>query len=76
MEYGFQRFATPKYRVTRVQHPKLQLAVDTELTEEEIEQLRADIRQGIDGEWHYLDAETGERIAIESLTASFGQCCT
>ena len=72
MEYGFQRFATPKYRVTQVQHPKLQLTVGTELTEEEIEQWRADIRQGINGEWRYLDAETGERIAIESLTVSSG----
>ena len=72
MEYGFQRFVDPKYRVTRVQHPKLSLSVGAELTEEEIEQLRADTRQGIDGEWHYLDAETGERIAIESLTASSG----
>ncbi len=68
MEYGFQRFVTPKYRVTRVQHPKLSLTVGTQLTEEEIEQLKADTRQGIDGEWHYLDAETGERIAVEDLT--------
>ncbi len=72
IEYGFQRFVIPKYRVTRVQHPKLSLAVGTELTEEKIEQLRADIRQGINGEWHYLDAETGERIAVESLTAVSG----
>ena len=70
MEYGFQRFVTPKYRVTRVQHPKLSLSAGAELTEEEIEQLRADVRQGISGEWHYLDAETGERIAVESLTNS------
>ncbi len=70
MAYGFQRFVTSKYRVTRVQHPKLSLSVGAELTEEEIEELRADIRQGINGEWHYLDAETGERIAIESLTAN------
>ena len=72
IEYGFQRFVIPKYRVTRVQHPKLSLAVGTELTEEKIEQLRDDIRQGINGEWHYLDAETGERIAVESLTAVSG----
>ena len=72
MEYGFQRFVNSKYRVTRVQHPKLPLAVGTELTEEEIEQLRAEVRQGVSGEWHYLDAETGERIAIESLTAVSG----
>ena len=72
MEYGFQRFVTPKYRVTRVQHPKLSLSVGTQLTEAEIEQLRAEVRQGVSGEWHYLDAETGERIAIESLTATSG----
>ena len=72
MEYGFQRFVTSKYRVTRVQHPKLPLTVGTELTEVEIEELRTDIRQGISGEWHYLDAETGERIAIETLTAASG----
>ncbi len=72
MEYGFQRFVTPKYRVTRVQHPNLSLTTGTELTEEEIEQLKADTRQGIEGEWHYLDAETGERIAVENLTATQG----
>ncbi|MCY3721284.1 MAG: DNA-directed RNA polymerase subunit beta' [Candidatus Poribacteria bacterium] len=72
MDYGFQRFVTPKYRVTRVQHPKLSLSVGTQLTEAEIEQSRAEVRQGVSGEWHYLDAETGERIAIESLTASSG----
>ncbi len=69
-DYGFERFVTPKYRVTRMQHPKLPLTVGTELTEDEIEQLRAEVRQGVSGEWHYLDAETGERIAIENLTAS------
>ena len=72
IDYGFQRFVTPKYRVTRVQHPKLSLSTGTELTEEEIEQLKADIRQGVEGEWHYLDAETGERIAVENLTATQG----
>ena len=72
MEYGFQRFVTPKYRVTRVQHPKLSLSVGSQLTEAEIDQLRAEVRQGVSGEWHYLDAETGERIAIESLTATSG----
>ena len=30
MEYGFQRFVNPKYRVTRVQHPKLSLSVGTQ----------------------------------------------
>ena len=73
MEYGFQRFVNSKYRVTRVQHPKLPLTVGAELTEEEIEQLRAEVRQGVSGEWHYLDAETGEHIAIESLTANSNQ---
>ena len=69
MDYGFQRFVAPKYRVTQVHHPKLPLRADTQLTEAEIEQLRADVRQGVSGEWHYLDSETGDRIAIESLTA-------
>ena len=72
MEYGFQRFVSPKYRVTRVQHPKLSLSVGSQLTEAEIDQLRAEVRHGVSGEWHYLDAETGERIAIESLTATSG----
>ncbi len=72
MEYGFQRFVTPKFRVTRVQHPKLSLNVGTQLTETEIDQLKAEVRQGVSGEWHYLDAETGERIAIESLTSTSG----
>ena len=72
MEHGFQRFVTPKYQVMRVQHPKLPLTVGAELTEEEIEELRADIRQRVSGEWHYLDAETGEYIAVENLTATSG----
>lgn len=75
-DYGFERFVNSKYRVTRVQHPKLPLTVGAELTEEEIEQLRAEVRQGVSGEWHYLDAETGERIAIENLTANSGQQST
>ena len=55
-----------------MQHPKLSLSVGTQLTEAEIDQLRAEVRQGVSGEWRYLDAETGERIAIESLTATSG----
>ena len=72
VDYGFQRFVTPKYRVTRVQHPKLSLKVGTELTQEEIDQWKSDIHPGIEGEWHYLDANTGERIAIDSLTTTSG----
>ena len=34
--------------------------------------MKADTRQGIEGEWHYLDADTGERIAVEDLTATQG----
>ncbi len=65
--YGFQRFVTPKFRVTEVQHPKISVAVDDLLTEEEAEQKKDEIRQGFDGEWHYADA------AMDAILASDGE---
>ncbi len=73
IRYGFQRFVTEKYRVTQVHHPKIDLEVGAELTDAEIEALRDGIRQQIEGEWHYLDAETNERIAIENITSGTGE---
>ena len=67
-EYGFQRFAKLHYRVTNVHHPDVSLNSGDLLTVDEVEALKAEIRQGFDGEWHYLDSETDARLAAESLT--------
>ena len=66
--YGFQRFARLHYRVTQVQHPQISVVRGDLLIEDEVETLKAEIRQGFDGEWHYLDSETDARLAAENLT--------
>ena len=66
-EYGFQRFVTPHYRVTRVQHPDISAAAGDLLTEERIKQLKDEIQQGFEGEWYYLDPETDELVKEEDL---------
>ena len=66
--YGFQRFARLHYRVTQVQHPQISVVRGDLLTADEVETLKAEIRQGFDGEWHYLDSETDARLAAENLT--------
>ena len=72
IEYGFQRFVTPKMQVKHVHHPKLSLAAGDLITEEEVEALKSGIRDGISGEWHYVDAQTKEQIAVEDITAAVG----
>jgi DNA-directed RNA polymerase subunit beta' len=69
-KYGFQRFAQLHYRVTNVHHPDVSLKSGDRLTADDVETLKAKIRQGFDGEWHYLDSETDARLAAESLTAA------
>ena len=66
-DYGFQRFAELHYRVTSVHHPDVSLKSGDLLTADEVEALKAEIREGFDGEWHYLDSETDARLAAESL---------
>ena len=66
--YGFQRFTELHYRVTEVQHPRIKVVPGDLLTEDEVEDLKAEIRQGFDGEWHYLDSDTDARLAEENLT--------
>ena len=66
--YGFQRFAKLHYRVTNVHHPNVSLKSGDLLTADDVEALKAEIRQGFDGEWHYLDSETDARLAPESLS--------
>ena len=66
--YGFQRFAKLHYRVTNVHHPDVSLNAGDLLTADDVEKLKAEIRQGFDGEWHYLDSETDARLAAESLS--------
>ena len=66
--YGFQRFARLHYRVTQVQHPQISVVRGDLLIADEVETLKAEIRQGFDGEWHYLDSETDARLAAENLT--------
>ena len=67
VEYGFQRFVTPHYRVTQVQHPDISVAAGDLLTEEAVKQLKDEIRQGFDIELYYLDSETGELVQEEDL---------
>ena len=66
--YGFQRFAELHYRVTNVHHPDVSLNAGDLLTADDVERLKTEIRQGFDGEWHYLDSETDARLAAESLS--------
>ena len=68
--YGFQRFAELHLRVTKVNHPDISLSPGDLLTANEVEALKAEIRQGFDGEWHYFDSETDARIATEDLTGT------
>ena len=76
-EYGFQRFVTPHYRVTQVQHADISAAIGDLLTEEDVKQLKDEIRQGFDIELYYLDPETGELVKEEDLkgmsNATLGQ---
>ena len=67
-KYGFQRFAKLHYRVTQVQHPQISVVPGDLITADEVEDLKAEIRHGFDGEWHYLDSETDARLAAENLT--------
>ena len=66
--YGFQRFVEQHYRVTKVHHSDVSLKPGDLLTAKEAEELKAEIRNGFDGEWHYLDSETDARLAAEDLT--------
>ena len=66
-EYGFQRFVTRHHRVIQVHHPDISASAGDLLTEEEAEQLKTNIRNGFDGEWYYLDPETGELVKEEDL---------
>ena len=66
--YGFQRFVEQHYRVTKVHHADVSLKRGDRLTTEAVEKLKAEIRDGFDGEWHYLDSETDARLAAEDLT--------
>ena len=66
--YGFQRFVEQHARVTKVHHADVSLKPGDLLTPEKVEELRTEIRDGFDGEWHYLDSETDARLATEDLT--------
>ena len=66
-DYGFGRFVTPHYRVTQVQHPDISATAGDLLTEEKVQQLKDEIRQGFDIELYYLDPETGELVKEEDL---------
>ena len=54
--------------MTKVHHADVSLEPGDLLTPEKVEELRAEIRDGFDGEWHYLDSETDARLATEDLT--------
>ena len=67
-KYGFQRFVEQHYRVTKVRHPDISLKPGDLIATQQVEALKAEIRDGFDGEWHYLDSETDARFAAEDLT--------
>ena len=58
--YGFPRFATEKREITHVRLSTVNVQPDDVLTEEEIEQREAEIRNRFDGEWCYRIPKTGE----------------
>ncbi len=70
--FGFQRFVDQHYRVTKVHHPDVSVKPGDLLTDKKAEELKADIRDGFDGEWHYLDSETDARLTAEDLTEAGG----
>ena len=67
-KYGFQRFVEQHYRVTKVRHPDISVNPGDLIATQQVEALKAEIRDGFDGEWHYLDSETDARFAAEDLT--------
>ena len=69
-KYGFQRFVTEKFKVTKVHHADVSLNSGDLLTENEMEALKADIRQRFNGEWYSVDSKTGDRFAADDLTES------
>ena len=58
--YGFPRFATEKREIEHVRLSTVNIHPGDLLTEEEIEQHKAEIRNGFDGEWCYRIPKTGE----------------
>ncbi len=67
--YGFQRFVKQHYRVTKVHHSNVSLEPGDRLTVEEVDKLKAEIRDGFDGEWHYLDSAISGQVAALSAVS-------
>ncbi len=67
--YGFQRFVEQHYRVTKVHHSNVSLKPGDRLTAEEVDKLKAEIRDGFDGEWHYLDSAISGQVAALSAVS-------
>ena len=67
--YGFQRFVDQHYRVTKVHHSNVSLVPGDRLTAEEVDKLKAEIRDGFDGEWHYLDSAISGQVAALSAVS-------
>ena len=67
--YGFQRFVAQHYRVTKVHHADVSLKPGDRITAEEAEKLKAEIRDGFDGEWHYLDSAISGQVAALSAVS-------
>ena len=68
-QYSFRRFVTPKYRVTQVLHPDISVKPRELLTQEEADELKAEIHTGFDGEWFSRDSETGQLFTEEELAS-------
>ncbi|MDE0553406.1 MAG: DNA-directed RNA polymerase subunit beta', partial [Candidatus Poribacteria bacterium] len=67
--YGFQRFVAQHYRVTKVHHSDVSAKPGDLLTAEAVEKLKAEIRDGFDGEWHYLDSAISGQVAALSAVS-------
>ncbi len=71
-QYGFNIYVTQQYKVTAVRHPDIPVAVGDFLTQTEAEQIKANIHAHFEGEWRYLDNQTGQLLTPQQLTPEEG----
>ena len=67
----FERFATKKRKIVQVLNSTVDVLPGDLLTEETVEQIKADIRNRFDGEWRYRMPETEKAFkSLEELVAA------
>ncbi len=66
--YGFHQYVTERKTVIEVRHPDIAVAVGALLTNDEVERLKSNIQERFEGEWRYLNVDTGEFLAADKLT--------